>query len=494
MNNFVTNEKFEVFADAFVKITDEYTRHDIVNSIIHKLLASDIKRESLRAVIDELVDEMFEMGYIDEEFIVYFLEHMGDEENAEAFNDFVDLLDAIFEDGTQLNNIAAALGHESSAKQTEYVNQLIDQLCAGEENNVIVTEDRLFMFEPIYEKLSQFNYEFVESKVPEQLKQVLPMSKIEELFTRFYDDAVYGYVAQMKAAMDAVKGNPDKVEKIDSGVRFMINPISDIFTPALKHAVDMKGLAEGKLSGKFPTYYEYYKKNPYVSALEDYLTTETWFDGEEKHFSEDYSGYSIKDFKEYYKTLKSLAVLVDDAMLYYYNDVPEADRDAVIDVALTKLLDIANILDGLLVDYATNGIPEDIEDFIKSIEKDPALVEYLEKFGVDAYLDKIAGNENADKVYDTAFDKMMGKFGDRVEALLTKFVESKLNREYDDGEYNKAVEVLNGLFTTEEGEAIYTVDTIFDDFLGGVDVKSITKKGATFEVSRSFFFDISSAK
>ena len=374
----------------------------------------------------------------------------------------------------------------------ERVEQLVEELC--NKQPVTVTEDRLFMFEPILEKLEEFNYEFIESKIPEQLKQVLPMEAIENLFTRFYDDTKHGYVAQMRAAMDEVTGNPDKVVYIGSGVHFMINPISDIFTPALEYALDMKMFADGKLASKFPTYYEYYKDNPYAEALEDYLTTETWFDGSDAGFEGVYSGYTIREFSEYYDVLQAIAVLSDDAILYYYNEVPESDRDAVLDVAFTKLFDIANIITGLLADYAENGIPESLEDFIKSIEKDEKLVEYLEKFGVDAYLDKIAGNANADKVYDTAFDRVMDKFGDKIAALLTKFASSALNRDYDEGEYNRALEILNGLYTTDEDEKIYTVDTIFEEFLGGAFEKSISKKGITVEIARKFLTDISLAK
>jgi len=433
-------------------------------------------------VEDDIMGKLIDKGVIDEDY------------NIKNINKHITLVQVIGKDNINkyiwefVGDNASDEDVEKDRQKKAYVNQLVDELCAG--GDVTVTEDRLFMFEPIYEKLSKFNYEFIESKVPAQLKQILPMEHIEKLFTRFYDDATYGYATQMKDAMDEVKGNPTKVVYIDSGITIMINPISDIFTPALEYALDMKVLAEGKLSDKFPTYYTYYKANPYTDALEDYLTTDTWFDGTDAGFEGELSGYSLKEFDEYYDIIKAVSVLADDAMLYYYNDVPEADRDAVLDVALTKMLDIANIVKGLLVDYATNGIPESLEEFILSIESDPKLVEYLEKFGVDAYLDKIAGNANADKVYDTAFDKLMGKFGDRIEALLTKFADSKLNRDYDEGEYNKALEVLNGLFTTEEGEAIYTVDTIFEDYLDGVFYKEISAKGVTVSVERDYLTNV----
>ena len=449
-------------------------------------IGEDTILRGIDTVEDDIMGKLVERDIIDEDY------------NIKNIHKHITLVQVLGEDNINkyiwefVGDNASDEDVEKDRQKKAYVNQLVDELCAG--GDVTVTEDRLFMFEPIYEKLSKFNYEFIESKIPAQLKKVLPMEHIEKLFSRFYDDAKYGYVSQLKDAMAKAEADPEGTYYVGSGVTIMINPVSDLFAPALEHAIEMKGLPEGKLADKFPVYYSYYKENPYAKALEDYLTTETWFDGSDAGFEGELSGYSLKEFDEYYQIVKALAVLSDDAMLYYYNDVPEADRDAVLDVALTKMLDIANIVKGLLVDYATNGIPESLEDFIKSIEKDPELLKYLEKFGVDAYLDKIAGNANADKVYDTAFDKLMGKFGDRIEALLTKFADSKLNRDYDEGEYNKALEVLNGLFTTEEGEAIYTVDTIFEEFLGGVFFKEISAKGATVSVERDFLTNVDDAK
>ena len=77
--------------------------------------------------------------------------------------------------------------------------------------------------------------------------------------------------------------------------------------------------------------------------------------------------------------------------------------------------------------------------------------------------------------------------------MPSEITEYLFNRDYDEGEYNKAMEILNALFTTVEGEEIYTVDSIFDIYLGGVDEKSVSTKGITVEALRRFLTDISEA-
>ena len=447
-----------------------------------------INEDNILSAADEIDDKIFDKlinrGLIDED------------KNIKNIHREIKLVDVLGEDKIKeliwdfVGNNASDEDVEKDKKQKAYVNQLIDELCAGV--NITVTDDRYFMFKPILEKLEQFNYEFVESKIPAKLKEFLPMAKIKELFERFYSDIPLGYVTKLRTAVDNANANPGVEFTAPSGVLFKINPIEDLFTPALEHSIAMKGLAEGKLADKFPTYYSYYKENPYVEPLESYLTTETWLNGDKNGFEAANSGYSLKSFKEYYQLLKEISVLADDAVLYYYN-ADESVREDVLEVAFTKMFDIANIIKGLLVDYAENGIPENLEDLIKSMEKDPALVEYLEKFGLDAYLDKISGNATADKVYNTAFEKIMAKLGSRIESLLVKFAESTLNRDYDSEEYNKALEIMDGLFA-DPAEEVFTVDTMFNKFLGGIDEKIVEKKDMEVRVVRKFFVDIAKAK
>lgn len=90
--------------------------------------------------------------------------------------------------------------------RSKYVNQLIAELCDKNGTDVTVTEDRLFMFEPIYKMLSTHGWDFFEAKIPERAKALLPLADIKKLFDRHYDP----YVNGMKTAMESAKGRSDR--------------------------------------------------------------------------------------------------------------------------------------------------------------------------------------------------------------------------------------------------------------------------------------------
>lgn len=236
----------------------------------------------------------------------------------------------------------------------------------------------------------------------------------------------------------------------------------------------------------YDTYYKYYENNPYIDALEEYLTVDKWVTGSDNGYLAEKSGYALKDFDSYYANLKALVVLLDDAMSWYYDEanVPAEDREAVFALAEHKVIVAMNIIRNYIVEYATNGIPSDLKSFIASIESDPTLLAYLNRFGVIKYLEKIEDNALADKVFDTVYEKYQAKLEARVEALLEKFVNSTLNRVYDEEDYEKMKNLLMHLFTTDTDE-LYNVDSIFDIFFGGADAKQVEYGENTVTVSRS---------
>ena len=154
-----------------------------------------------------------------------------------------------------------------------------------------------------------------------------------------------------------------------------------------------------------------------------------------------------------------------------------------------KLFAFTNIVLPTLEDYARGGIPttyaeliEDLEDILERVETDPELSKYLKKFGLEKYLDKIAGIDKAENAYDKVYDKAAA----RIEALLKKFSDSVINREYDEGEQQKILDIMTGLFTTDP-DKMYTIDVVFDVFFKGEDVKIFgNEDGNHIEIKRDF--------
>ena len=460
-------------------------------------ILSGSSANSFRAVLQSIVDEAVAPGAVtigtsvDEATVRKIVEYISDDANV-TYRDA--LTDTMFKciDGETLIKIAADLGQTEASNKTAAINQLIDELCDEDNTKVTVTHDNLFMFEPIYKALEEHGWDFIESKIPAKLKNVLPLVDVKTIFDRHYN----AYLDSMKDAMDKAEADSTGTGKfyIDNGVEIQINPISDILTPALEYVKDMKAYAEGKADKttreEFVKYYPYYENNPFKDAYEEFLVTDKWVSGSDLGYTGELSGYKLYSLDKYYDIVKSLTVVLDDTMSWYYDDenVPAADREAVFDIAEDKALAIANMLRNFMVDYAVNGIPTTLKDLCLSIESDPTMIKIINKLGVSAYLEKLEDNATAGKVYDTVYDKINARFGARIESILDRLYESKFNRYYDEAEYEKAKEILHGLFDAE-GD-IYTVDTIFDNFFDGADQKSEEFNGITVEILRHIFYPV----
>ncbi|MBR4979803.1 MAG: hypothetical protein IKX77_04555, partial [Clostridia bacterium] len=296
---------------------------------------------------------------------------------------------------------------------------------------------------------------------------------------------------ELADAITNAKNNPGTDYFVDAGIRIDINPVSDLFGPALDYALSVKPIVEGNLatSSEVGTYMHYYNDNPYKDSYEEFMTVDTWFDGADNGYMGVESGYSLKSFDEYYAIVEAFADLLDDGLSWFYDDanVPEADREAVFDVEEARILSMANFINNTIVDYATYGLPTTLEEIVNRVESDPYLRHYLQNFGLDAYLDEVLAKENMSYAIDAGISQAEAKFGAKVEKLLDKYTASRFNRLYDAGEYNKAKETLHGLLTKKDGE-FYTVDTLFDLYVKG-DYKSVTKKNITVEVSRGWLID-----
>ena len=485
VRSLVEKENFGILSGNFVKLA-KASRDTIISDLIDELKGQGL----LDSFISTFIDMQFDEGKIEEAVVRKIVEYIADDKNSDTLDS---ITNAMFDSltGEDLIDIAAVLGQTEASAKVDAVNQLIDELCDEKGTDVTVTNDRLFMFEPIYKMLSTHGWDFFEAKIPERAKALLPLTDIKKLFDRHYDP----YVNAMKTAMESAKADPTATFYIGNGVQIDINPISDVLTPMLNYVKDMKAYAEGKAptvtKEAFIKYYPYYENNPFKDAYEEFMETEKWVSGTDNGYTAELSGYKLHSFAAYYDILKALAVVLDDTMSWYYDDanVPAADREDVFAIAEDKVLAVANMLDRFLVDYAVNGIPTNLKDFCLDIETDPTMIEIIKKFGVEKYLEKLEDNATAGKVYDTVYDKINARFGARIDAILDRLYKSKLNRYYDDAEYQKGKEILHGLFT-DKVEDQYTVDTVFDTFLKGVDQKEEEFNGITIELLRHIFYSV----
>ncbi len=460
------------------KTTDEKTLvvDEIAKAMKHILAGSnaDAFRNAVDLIFEPTVGSCIVGNTVDKDDLGLFFTSSWASERAAFANELYKYMDS-----DELMALSGALGQKTADERTKEVEAFIQELCNND--TAAVTKDNLFLYEPIYDMLKTHGWDFFEAKLPEKVKEILPVSKLKELYERHYTP----YLNAMKDAMDGAENGT--VGSIETGITIELNPVSDLMEPMFDFIKDVKARAEAKADAsereKLEKFYPYYKNNPFIKEYESFLTVDKWLNGSANDYTETLSGYSLKNFSDYYDILYALTAISDDAMQWFYveENVPTTDRSTVLDAAGDYLLDAANIINNHVVDFAVNGIPTTLKEFCESIETDPELLAYLKKFGVDAYLTKLEDNATAGKVYATAEEKVYARFGARIDALLDKYASSKLNRTYTDEDYEKIKDLLYGLFTENEAD-IYTVDTLFDEYLNKYfDKFMVNENSASFE-------------
>ncbi len=507
-------ENYNVFVNEFVNMP-ESLRNDIIDAVAD-LIDDDIML-ALRTLVEDILGKFVKPGSVFTEDMVSNMIDLLLEDPAKM-NNIVNVLCSSLS-GSTLAQIAAVLGHSGTNTQIMYINQLIYELENKEE--VTVTQDRLFMFYPIYSKLGDYSFEKVWQKFEPKLSRLgsaatyIPKEDIKVVFDRIYN----GYMDEFKAAMDNAEADAEGVYHIGSGVQIDLNPISDVLVPAFRFASDMKGLVDDeagfiaktfafaeKLKTKYPALqnltedkikrlYKYYQRNPYIPAFDEYLDISAWLDGSDNGYIDPMSGYAIKPFEEYYTMLEAFSVVTDDLIQWFYNDanVAEEDRELVYDYLEAHVLEVANLVRHLVVKFAQTGVPSNLKALVEQLETDPELRAYLHKYGLDAYFDKVLDNKYIEKIINNGtigsyYTRAEAKIDARLEKILDLLAASAFNRVYDDEEYEKGKEALRQLFKEDPG---YTADTVADRIMNGAD--TITKSfgdDIIVTVTRSFFIPV----
>ncbi len=495
----VESGDYSVFTETFVE-AEQDTRDHLIDTMVQSLDPEDIS-----AFVDTFVDEQFQPvingedgAEIDTALIVYLIEYMENPNNEEKVDEMLDsMLDNL--DLELLQKLAESLNANNGAGSASLsadtmgsmqdklnaVNKLTDELCY--EDEMTVDTNNVFIFEPLLDILKKYNFDFVASKIPAKVQPLLPMDYFEEMFNRFYTPYVTDLEAKVALALADTTGTYSTT--VGTGIQVDLNPVSDFFIPALEHVLylEPKAISAFADADKLELYYTYYQMNPYREAYDEFLSTTAWFNGTDKGHLTELSGFSLKDPADYYDIIQAVTLIVDDAIAWYYDDanVPAADRNAVIDTAETKVLLVANTVNEFIVDFALNGIPTTLTEFVKRVERNnPTMLAYIDRFGVDAYIDRLENNATADKVYDTAFDKIMGRFGARIEALLDRYVTTRFNRVYDEAEFEKGKEIIHKLFTPIV-EDLYDMDEIYDTFFTKIISKEFEYNGITVQILNS---------
>lgn len=334
----------------------------------------------------------------------------------------------------------------SDDEKDDLIGEAIDELYKDEfdtlvgqlknDEKFVITAETKFIAVALKDLIvNKYSYmAFVSPKIPDRLKvafEIYPESKLQEI----YNNAVNALLGQIQDAIDNNGG------EIDCGVTPVVNPIEDVYAPLY---TGIKNFVEGKVNGTKWNFY--YSENKYLQEIIKLLAPNNIFDAGATGAG--YSGYALKyaddvekQIDYYYNLVYKLAVLADDAIVWYSEELDKAELEALTDDYQELVLKYVNIIADILEAY--------VED-----DKVPG---------------KLSAIEQAIK--------------DRYPELISKVVDwykgSAINKDYAADDYQKIQDVVYKVLSNVG----FTTDEFFDKVLSHEKMDIINDKGGKIEAS-----------
>ena len=390
-------------------------------------------------------------------------------------------------------NIKTEFADQIAQEKEDYKNKIEDQLVIlkdqlAHDEQFDVNKDNLIIVSALRDFVDESDYDSMIAKYLTRVPQSLIDNLPNDIIRPIYERTRTRYLNEIDAAMALINADSSATTTLDSGVTLQFNPVSEVYIPMQAYAIDKYDRLGDEINNRNPEFYgkynKYVEQNPYVDPLLELTNAENWFNGSAKPYTAVGSGYTLKEFDDYYNMVKASSVLLDDMFVWYCRNVSSEDLNKVLDKSEERVLHYVNYALDLLNLYNTNGIPTSLKDLVDDIMKDDMIKNDIIKAGqkvtdkdIEDYIDKLARN----KVADGAYDKLSVKFAARIEVILEKFASSKFNRTYTEEDYAKAKKAINIIHANDNKDV--TVDYTFDKVVKG-DSKSYEYKNNTVTVWR----------
>lgn len=440
-HEFVTNPlvRTQVMGDTIDAINGNPTlKEELVAKLIAFIEESD---DHMEAVIEKVVQKMMGDGTtpgddtLKEEMIDFIVKYLDNHPE-----DLDEIVDDVLEDDTNVDGELADI-------LNEFIRQLV------EEDKFIINTDNKFIAEGMKLKLSEMDeykelFDMLPSKVETLYKKIealLPRDIIQEIYSR----TITAYLDQLNAGINAV--TETATGEAETFITLTINPVTDLLNPLYDRAMEK---ADNKLEDRF-----FYNENEYLQEVIDILTPATMFNGDDSLGTDILSGYSFKEFEDYYFLLMRLSVLTDDTAQWYMDNIGQEKTEELmgtLESRVLKAFSYYNKLLAVLDEYTKSGnVPDKLDD------------EYVDKFI---------------NILDSKFP-----FFDR---LLNKFDDSKVDRPLNDSDYDKLYKVVELLFRNRS----FAADDLYDSSYADEIDKVVTRKGDTYTVANEKVGSISLAR
>lgn len=438
-----SNNKFfeDVMKEIFDFVPDDIHDPDLkfkgfMSEIIIDIFENENHHDQRDKMIHFATVEIVEHNHIDmlDDYVDYAIEH----------------LDSLPGEKGGTTRLDETIDEIIADKYEDTINKLVDELVEGEQ--FTIEPDVKFVLEAIYGMIDDYSYDAIKAQIEqliadkgapegllEKVFKIYPEATLRAIYDKPYNDVV----AQIEQGLiDNSNGN---AALVNTGMTFVINPISDIYAPL--YDTNFNRFTD-KANSLF-----YYEQNEYLQELVTMTSPETFFDGSEA------AGYKLKSYSDYYDLMLKLAIIGDDAINWYTENLNEQQFDELVLNYEDFFVEKANLLADILEEYADTGdIPDKLDNnIVSTIEK-----------------------------------TLREKFASQLDGVLEWYKTSPLNKEYGSGDYEYIRKAVNKAFNGID----ITTDEVFDllmklcdtaagkyDDLGGIHDKIVKVDDNTYEVT-----------
>ena len=450
-------------------ITNMFETPEKKTKVVNYINGQFIENHDFReAILPDAIDMIFADADSKAEVVSTIVDFVINDEDALAeVTDIAveDLIkDAEFREHT-IDRIADYLEHHPDimeevvefAKETElgvFVDEFINELINY--NQFKVHPDNLFVAEAIERALAHYDYDsFMDEYIPERFAGLIPDSILKPI----YDDALNGFNTQLHSAIEQARlGN---TAYVDSGVTVKFNPMADIVVPVFDKYLELKDKAEDKLEGNDgkpgDAYEIFYDENKYVKALVDLIKIENFLNGDSSQATETLSGYSLKEFTDYYELVRNASALLTDAGKWYVDNLPQDKAEAAQEKLAQKVAEYFNSILALVNTYAETEELPSYKDVLEIFEGDIP-DRFFDKY--ESALSKIETRIDIDDKIEAVYDKLAERgIVSKFNTVLDKFIASKFNREITEEQVPLVYTIIRRTLGYDD---FYTVDTVFN--------------------------------
>ena len=377
-----------------------------------------------------------------------------------------------------------------------------------------VTEENIEIVKAINDELEKITFETVmQENTNEAAKKIVDL--LGDFAGDIFDEGRERYCAEL-----------DKIiEDIENGRKTRVKTSSafDLIFDAVGILENLYDKAQDKIENKLGEMGIYYNENPYLQYLVEHDIIDRLFEKDEDNAPEGYSAYKLREILDYAEYMVELEIAVNDALLWYGEELTEDEFNAIYDAVFGKIYAVSDKLDGILEDYYYNDeLPEKVEKAITSVKKindiflkfEPKLKKLIGKYLNSGIHNDIAnGTIDDNEKLQTAIDILIGtddpvftidcvfdifyryddKMQEKLQALLdtgklNAAIDKFKNSSYGDKISHQAIDDIVEIIETvaEEGVEAYLVDTSSD--ITVIEKYKIEIDGNEFTLSRELVF------